>query len=405
MATTTITQTAAGTYTWLCPPGVVALSVELWGSGGKGGTCSTTGGGGGGGGGAYAKKAALTVTPGTTYTYIVGAASGTTKTTFNSTDVVADFGLSVANNSATGVNGGTVANSVGDVGAVFKGGRGANASVGVYGGGGGEGASSAGAGNDAIANAGGTGTAGADGGAGKLTTQGAGSPGVAPGGAGGGGLRLTSGTNNGGAGSDGKAILVYTNPPISALTDNFNDNSIDAAKWSNYGWLEQNQELEETTSLGGSDNYINSKNLYDLTGSYTTLKLVDAGNTGLASRYLNVLVVGQTTSANRLFWYIRTGNIIATDDTNGTNYSATYVAATYKYLRIRESGGSIYWDYSADGLAWTNAVSKTNPFVVTSMLVYFEDYVEVELSTTTAKVDDFNILPSGYSGQVLIMND
>ena len=156
-ATTTVTQTTAGTYTWLCPPGVTSLQVELWGSGGNGGTRSTTGGGGG----AYAKKSALTVSPGTTYTYIIGAANGTTKTTFNTTDVVADFGLSVANNSATGVNGGTVANSVGDVGAVFKGGRGADASVGVYGGGGGEGASSAGAGNDAIANAGGTETAGA----------------------------------------------------------------------------------------------------------------------------------------------------------------------------------------------------------------------------------------------------
>ena len=35
----------------------------------------------------------------------------------------------------------------------------------------------------------------------------------------------------------------------------------------------------------------------------------------------------------------------------------TYNASTHKYLRIREDLGTLYWDYSADAITWTNAAS------------------------------------------------
>lgn len=190
---------------------------------------------------------------------------------------------------------------------------------------------------------------------------------------------------------------------ISTLTDNFNDNSIDGAKWGTYNdagttILETNQEIEITTALL-SYKYaaLYSANAYDLTGSQATIKVIDAGNQALASfRWYFALDDGQGAETNRIMWYIRAGTIYCADDTNGQNYSASYVAATYKYLRIRESGGTTYWDYSADGVTWTNAVSKANPSNVTAK--YAEIYTynsSVELSTTTVKVDDFNILPSG----------
>ena len=58
--------TTAGTYTWVCPAGVTSVSVVCIGGGGTGGAY-------GGSGGSLAYKNNITVSPGTSYTIIVGA--------------------------------------------------------------------------------------------------------------------------------------------------------------------------------------------------------------------------------------------------------------------------------------------------------------------------------------------
>src|SRR5215472_12827839 len=70
----TATFTTAGTFLWTCPAGVTSVQAECWGAGGAGGSgMGNTTTGGGGGGGAYSKANAISVTPGTQYTVIVGA--------------------------------------------------------------------------------------------------------------------------------------------------------------------------------------------------------------------------------------------------------------------------------------------------------------------------------------------
>jgi len=76
--TVTETFSTSGTHSFTVPTGVTEITVQAWGGGGAGGNSSlpaTTGdarGGGGGGGGDYASST-FTVTPGATYTVIVGA--------------------------------------------------------------------------------------------------------------------------------------------------------------------------------------------------------------------------------------------------------------------------------------------------------------------------------------------
>lgn len=62
--------TTAGTYSWIAPAGYTAMNIIVIGGGGSGGM----GGGGtaGGGGGGYAKSINLAVTPGNSYTVLVG---------------------------------------------------------------------------------------------------------------------------------------------------------------------------------------------------------------------------------------------------------------------------------------------------------------------------------------------
>jgi hypothetical protein len=63
--------TTAGTYTWVAPTGVTAVSVVVVGGGGGGanGGCFSRGGGGGG----LGYKNNVSVTPGNSYTVVVGA--------------------------------------------------------------------------------------------------------------------------------------------------------------------------------------------------------------------------------------------------------------------------------------------------------------------------------------------
>jgi hypothetical protein len=177
----------------------------------------------------------------------------------------------------------------------------------------------------------------------------------------------------------------------STLTDNFDDNSIDTAKWDNTGGaqiVEANQELELTSALTAQDIRITSQNAYDLTGSGATVKIVDAGNQSLASwKFYFIISDGSV----YLYYTIQQGYI---GDTL-SNW-AEYNADTYRYLKIRESLGTLYWDYSSDGKTWSNfsSYSPSSDVNLAVTQIYFQIINTAESSTTTAKIDDFNILPS-----------
>jgi hypothetical protein len=66
--------TTPGTYTWVAPGGVTSVSVVCVGGGGNGANVSS---GAGGGGGALSYGNNIAVTPGSSYTVVVGGATGT----------------------------------------------------------------------------------------------------------------------------------------------------------------------------------------------------------------------------------------------------------------------------------------------------------------------------------------
>ncbi|MBK7325590.1 MAG: DUF11 domain-containing protein [Propionivibrio sp.] len=199
---------------------MASVTVEAWGGGGAGG--GATGNpakGGGGAGGQYARKL-VAVTPGNTYTIVVGAgASGTNgdgasggDSTFSSTVVVAKGGSGGTGDVNGAAGTGSTAGGVGDV--VYKGGDGTSGNTAGAGGAGGGGAGSTGAGGSASGLNGGSGTpvAGGTGGDG-LTSRGTGINGSSTGGGGGGGYATNNTNRNGGDGGDGRVVLTYAVPP------------------------------------------------------------------------------------------------------------------------------------------------------------------------------------------------
>ena len=177
---------------------------------------------------------------------------------------------------------------------------------------------------------------------------------------------------------------------ISTLTDNFNDNSLDA-KWTVNGTAsEVNGQIEIPTGAWAA---LYSAAYYDLTGSSASVKIIDAGNLAIADYYFVWRL--QIDSNNNLSWYFNNGYIYASYIETGnynTVYSAVYDADTYRYLRIREASGTIYWD-SSDGITWTNRGSVATPIIITALQTIWYIDGAVTPVTTTAKVDNFNILP------------
>ena len=182
------------------PANIYNIRVEVWGSGGKGGngddyTSPWAGGGGGGGGGGGYGEEFYSVTPGNSYTVMVGTGNGANSSFVGSGISIISYGGSAGSTSG-GVNGGGAGGAGGtSTGSIkMNGAAGANGHDGNVDGAGGKG---------------GDGGNGGSGGAGGAANS-SGTAGTIPGGGGGGGGGQTS-TGSVGTGEAGAAgrIIVY----------------------------------------------------------------------------------------------------------------------------------------------------------------------------------------------------
>lgn len=188
-----------GTYSWICPAGVNFVSVMAVGGGGAGflGTSSGVGGGAGGGGGGLGWANNIAVTPGNSYTVVVGAGGAVTTAGTAGTSGGNSYFIDLT--TCVGYGGGraTNATTIGTGGSFFpNGGAGGNGGLGVSyysynisgGGGGAGGYSGAGgtggnfnnSGTAGLGGAGGGGAGGVNTGTNNLWQLGGGGGGVGP---------------------------------------------------------------------------------------------------------------------------------------------------------------------------------------------------------------------------------
>ena len=182
------------------------------------------------------------------------------------------------------------------------------------------------------------------------------------------------------------------------LTDNFNDNTTDTNLWTTFNSpVETSGQLQITSGLTSIYRGYTSTAYYSLKDSYVHMQLVDGGNQALTSWEV-IPVQAYVDSNNGLSWLLTGGTLLARKRIGGvasTVSSVAYNATTHAWLRIRESNGTIYYDYSADSAgaptSWINFTTLAVPFSITNMLTepYAGNY-GIELSTTTSKFDNFN---------------
>lgn len=223
-------------------------------------------------------------------------------------------------------------------------------------------------------------------------------------------ILATNNTNTSARNIDHVQVRVYYAPPISQLSDNFNDNSLDAALWSDWWGAntnETNQRIEIATTSWAANYYgIDSLTEYNLTSWYVSVEIVDVANQSLTSLEYYPLYIFPDNN-NAVFFLVAWGTIYAYKKiatVNTSLASATYSSTTHKYVRIREASGTTYWEYSSDGISRNTLHSVANPVTVTAVIVeLLIGTYAAEWSATTGKWDNINILPSA-SRRVLVVS-
>lgn len=202
-------------------------------------------------------------------------------------------------------------------------------------------------------------------------------------------------------------ILRLPRTPFLTLKDDFNDNSLDAKKWSvamlgsavsdpNVSVNEQNQRLEIvplSNTAGAHSNGYSSASPIDLTNERASVEVVQATNT---SSYANT-VFSLASDDGFCRFLTEHGLLYMEQYANGTTTGATpitYSPTAHRFWRIRHapSSDTIYWETSADNSTWTVRYSAPRAINITKLSadLYARTW-QPESSPGTAIFDNFDL--------------
>jgi hypothetical protein len=214
----------------------------------------------------------------------------------------------------------------------------------------------------------------------------------------------TSGTQSVDASSGYRAytLEIRLNAKMETFSDDFNDNSLNAAKWTqwtNGDVSETSQTLQIASNTSASVYKGMQSVIYStLVSSYAHVEVPHAV-TGLTST--NTLFQLAVDTQHTLTLYSNGTSLAAEYQINGTYTTPAttpYDPVAHRWWRIRESGGTIYYEYSSNANGWSVLASVAAPFAVTNMMVLmFVGSESVNTSTDTAVYDNFNVLPALFS--------
>ena len=188
--------------------------------------------------------------------------------------------------------------------------------------------------------------------------------------------------------------------PINTLVDNFTDNSI-ARAWQTIvaGSATVSEAAGRATcalpssTAGSHVAYYRSRYTYDFTGDGCYVNVNGMIATGVAGLFsFDAYIDG-----NSIYrWLQQSGTLKAQKVVGGVTtdlYSVAWSGTTYKYLRIRESAGTVYFDSSTSGSSWTNRATQlvSGAFAVTDLSVQFGAQCGNVASPGTLTIEDFNV--------------
>lgn len=187
------------------------------------------------------------------------------------------------------------------------------------------------------------------------------------------------------------------------LVDDFDDGSVDAGKWPN----NYNTAGDPPTEAGGRAvvpcdtgfSAFASDTAYTLADSHVLVEMYPPEAGGAASEAWAQLLIQSSTAGTDAVFEV---NAVSGDLTAGVRtgfvdpdaVSATYDPDDHRWLRISESGGTLEWAVSPDGLAWTTFRSETSPAWVEDADLQIQLITHRDSGTPdTAQFDNINNPP------------
>lgn len=150
-------------------------------------------------------------------------------------------------------------------------------------------------------------------------------------------------------------------------------------------------QLNLTTNTTADYFLLESDNAYDLEDSQISIEIINEGNQSLGSFEFYPLQL-VLTPTNTPQFLISGGGIFAYLGSTLLD-SDTFDIDVYRFLRIRESAGTVYFEYSSDQFNWNTLTTVASPANISAYIVTITvgTYAN-EGVTTTAIVDNLNML-------------
>lgn len=206
---------------------------------------------------------------------------------------------------------------------------------------------------------------------------------------------------NAGTATTPRARSVALNPiapKFDTLTDSFATK--DTAKWSWDGGatVTSGQAVIPCNSTYADSFGTYEIAVYDLTGSEIHMEVVQRPNVGAGTTegYLELQAAGPL---NLLSMAVTGPDIVMRETVSGvaSDTTVTYNATNHRWWRIRESGGTVYWDTAPDNGSgapgtWTNRRSKTLGIPVTGLAPFiYAGYYGTETTPGSFIIDNINL--------------
>ncbi|MFB6675612.1 LamG-like jellyroll fold domain-containing protein [Streptomyces sp. NPDC056390] len=154
--------------------------------------------------------------------------------------------------------------------------------------------------------------------------------------------------------------------PLSQLGDDFDDGVADSSLWTTGGGAAEAGGRMRLPLGGGVSAFYRSAREWNLTGNALAAKFATVPAAGGSSSASVSMYIHSATSGTRVRWYYNAlnGELRALNEVGSTDASPTiltYNAIQHAWLRIRESSGTLYFETSMDGFAWTVRRSLATP--------------------------------------------
>jgi len=192
------------------------------------------------------------------------------------------------------------------------------------------------------------------------------------------------------------------------FSDDFNDNALDASKWtqvapgSPVAVTEQGQRLQVTLAPGTAGyNGVYSTSTYNLTGKTAQVEVAQAvSQAGWCENFLKLELDAQ----NYFLMDVGGPDLLFRSRVSGINNQTliAYSAATHRHWRIRhdQSANTINFETSAEGSVWTTHKTVTPGFALTSLRFHLMAgaWGTGNSNPGAAKYDNFQLGQSGAAG-------